>query len=43
MSAAGLSLEVSDPILDTSYLGEGLPEEAERHLYLAGRIAIRTK
>lgn len=37
MSAAGLSLEVSDPILDTAYLGEGLPAEAERHLRLAGQ------
>jgi tetratricopeptide (TPR) repeat protein len=37
MSAAGLSLEVSDPILDTAYLGDGLPAEAERHLRLAGQ------
>ena len=37
MSAAGLSLEISDPVLDTAYLGEGLPAEAEQHLQLAGQ------
>jgi tetratricopeptide (TPR) repeat protein len=37
MSAAGLSIEISDPVLDTAYLGEGLPAEAEQHLQLAGQ------
>jgi tetratricopeptide (TPR) repeat protein len=37
MSLTGLSLEISDPVLDTAYLGGGLPEEAERHLRLAGQ------
>jgi len=37
MSAAGLSFELPDPVLDTAYLGEGLPVEAEQHLRLAGQ------
>ena len=37
MSDAGLSMEITDPVLDTAYLGAGLPMEAERHLRLAGQ------
>jgi len=37
MSVAELSLDQAGPVLDTDYLGAGLPPEAEQHLRLAGQ------
>ncbi|MFA5985591.1 MAG: hypothetical protein WC782_16350 [Methylococcaceae bacterium] len=36
MPSAGLEIQTSDPVLDTAYLGGGLPAEAEENLRLAG-------